>query len=137
MSEGAATFGSLTSLDRLIQVLYRAPHAERWEERPLGWAMDRIDYLVKRTRDESFVRNLPDGTPVNHTLGVASPGGATLDNGENCLIKKLFGAASAWFGSRTRRGSDTAPPSQVWARATEGERQRSRNGTWPMRTASS
>src|SRR5690606_39052592 len=28
---------------------------------------------------------------VNHTLGIASLGGATLDNEENYLIKKLFG----------------------------------------------
>ena len=40
--KGAATFGWLTSPDRLTKVLYRAPHAESWEERPLGWAMDRI-----------------------------------------------------------------------------------------------
>ncbi len=43
-------------------------------------------------RDESFVSRLPDGTPVNHTLGLASLGGATLDNEENYLIKKLFSA---------------------------------------------
>src|SRR5260370_41984190 len=40
--KGAATFGWLTSPDRLTKVLYRAPHGETWEERPLGWAMDRI-----------------------------------------------------------------------------------------------
>ena len=67
--KGAATFGWLTSPDRLTKVLYRAPHAESWEERPLGWAMDRIAYLVKRTRDETFVRDLPDGTPVKLHAG--------------------------------------------------------------------
>src|SRR5205814_1172874 len=96
--KGAATFGWLTSPNRLTKVLYRAPHAESWEEKPLGWAMDRIAYLVKRTRDESFVRNLPDGTPVNHTLAIGSLGGATLDNEENYLIKKLFagGLGMVW-----------------------------------------
>ena len=54
--------------------------------------MDRIALLVKQTRDETFVQNLPDGTPVNHTLAIGSLGGATLDNEENYLIKKLFGA---------------------------------------------
>jgi formate dehydrogenase major subunit len=77
--KGAATLCWLTSPDRLTEVLYRAPHAERREERPLGWAMDRIAYLVKRTRDETFVRDLPDGTPVKHTLAIGSIGGATLD----------------------------------------------------------
>ena len=38
-----------------------------------------------------FVERLPDGTPVNHTLGIGSLGGATLDNEENYLMKKLFG----------------------------------------------
>src|SRR5205814_33347 len=80
--KGAATFGWLTSPDRLTKVLYRAPQAESWQERPLGWAMDRIAYLVKRTRDETFVRDLPDGTPLNHTLGIASLGGIT-----NCILE--------------------------------------------------
>ena len=52
--------------------------------------MERIAHLVKRTRDETFVRALPDGTVVNHTLAIGSLGGATLDNEENYLIKKLF-----------------------------------------------
>jgi formate dehydrogenase major subunit len=54
--------------------------------------MERIAQLAKRSRDESFVSRLPDGTRVNHTLAMASMGGATLDNEENYLIKKLFSA---------------------------------------------
>jgi formate dehydrogenase major subunit len=102
--KGAATFSWLTSPDRLTKVLYRAPHAESWEERPLGWATDRIAYLVKRTRDETFVRDLPDGTPVNHTLAIGSLEGATLDNEENYLIKKLFGAGlgMVWIENQAR-----------------------------------
>ena len=90
--KGAATFGLLTSERRLNKVLYRAPYGERWEERPLEWAMDRIAELTRRTRDETFVERLPDGKTVNHTLALASLGGATLDNEENYLIKKLFSA---------------------------------------------
>src|SRR3954465_14423956 len=90
--KGAATFGWLTSETRLTKVRYRAPHSDHWEEKPLEWAMDRIAELVKRTRDETFVHALPDGKVVNHTLGFAALGGATLDNEENYLIKKLFGA---------------------------------------------
>ena len=74
------------------KVLYRAPHGDRWEEKPLDWAMDRIAALVKQTRDDTFVERLPNGTTVNHTLGIATLGGATLDNEENYLIKKLFTA---------------------------------------------
>ncbi len=89
--KGAGTLGLLLSEKRINQVLYRAPYAKNWETRPLDWAMQRIAERVKQTRDETFVENLPDGTPVNHTLGIASLGGATLDNEENYLIKKLFG----------------------------------------------
>jgi formate dehydrogenase major subunit len=85
-------------------VLYRPPHGEKWEERPLAWAMDRIAFLAKRTRDESFVQSLPDGTPVNHTLALASLGGATLDIEENYLIKKLFGGGlgMVWIENQAR-----------------------------------
>jgi formate dehydrogenase major subunit len=89
--KGAATFGLLSSPMRLDQVLYRAPHSTYWEPKPLDWAMDRIAELTKRTRDTTFVGTLPEGTPVNHTVSVGSLGGATLDNEENYLIKKLFG----------------------------------------------
>ena len=89
--KGASTLGVLLSPERINQVLYRAPHSDHWEERPLDWAMERIAQLTKQARDETFVERLPDGKLVNHTVGVASLGGATLDNEENYLIKKLFG----------------------------------------------
>jgi formate dehydrogenase major subunit len=89
--KGAGTLGMLLSPARINHVLYRAPYSDRWERRPLDWAMRRIAELTKRTRDETFVERLPDGTVVNHTLGIGSLGGATLDNEENYLIKKLFG----------------------------------------------
>jgi formate dehydrogenase major subunit len=89
--KGGATLGLLTSPLRINQVLHRAPYADRWEVVTLGWAMDRIAHLLKRTRDETFVHRLPDGTRINHTIGIASLGGATLDNEENYLIKKLLG----------------------------------------------
>ena len=89
--KGAGTLGMMLSPARINQVLYRAPHSDHWEPRPLEWAMDRIAERVKRTRDETFVETLADGTLVNHTLGIGSLGGATLDNEENYLMKKLFG----------------------------------------------
>ncbi len=89
--KGAGTLGMLLSPERVTQVMYRAPYSPRWETRPLAWAMERIAQLTKEARDETFVGRLPDGRVVNHTLGVGSLGGATLDNEENYLIKKLFG----------------------------------------------
>jgi formate dehydrogenase major subunit len=90
--KGAATFGLMTSPQRLGRCLHRAPGATEWREVGLDWAMGRIAELAQRTRDESFVARLPDGTRVNHTLAMASMGGATLDNEENYLIKKLCSA---------------------------------------------
>jgi formate dehydrogenase major subunit len=89
--KGAGTLGMLLSPKRINKVLYRAPRSNAWEEKPLDWAMERIAQLTKKTRDETFVETLPDGRVLNHTLGLASLGGATMDNEENYLIKKLFG----------------------------------------------
>jgi formate dehydrogenase major subunit len=89
--KGASTLGVLLSPQRINKVLYRPPYGTDWEERPLDWAMERIAQLTKQTRDDTFVQTLPDGRAVNHTLGIGSLGGATLDNEENYLIKKLFG----------------------------------------------
>lgn len=102
--KGAATYGWMTSPERLAKVLYRAPYSERWEERPLDWAMERIAQRVKETRDATFVEKLPDGKVVNHTLGIGSLGGATLDNEENYLIKKLFagGLGMVWVENQAR-----------------------------------
>ena len=88
--KGANTLQLVANPHRLTTVKYRAPYSDRWEERPLAWAMDRIARLVKETRDRDFVEHNAEGLPVNHLKTVASLGGATLDNEENYLIKKLF-----------------------------------------------
>ncbi|MBV9786254.1 MAG: hypothetical protein JO264_20820 [Acidisphaera sp.] len=102
--KGSATAGWLNSPLRETRVKYRAPYSDHWEERPLDWAMDRIAFLTKRTRDETFVEQLPDGTTVNHTLAMGSLGGATLDNEENYVIKKVFGGAlgMVWIENQAR-----------------------------------
>ena len=102
--KGAATYGWMMNPNRLTTVKYKPPHATKWEERPLDWAMDRIAQLIKRTRDETFVRQLPNGTTVNHTMAIAELGGATLDNEENYLIKKLCagGLGMVWVENQAR-----------------------------------
>ena len=111
--KGAATLDWLHSPLRLKTVRYRAPYSDHWEERPLEWAMDRIAERVRRTRDETFVRTLPDGRVVNHTLAIASLGGATLDNEENYLIKKLFagGLGMVWIENQARVCHSSSVPS--------------------------
>jgi formate dehydrogenase major subunit len=88
--KGSATFQYTVNPSRLTRVLYRAPYSSEWETVSLDWAMEQIAQRVKKTRDETFVTRLEDGREVNHTLSIASLGGATLDVEENYLIKKLF-----------------------------------------------
>ncbi len=87
--KGAATFQLVVNPNRLTRCLYRAPRASRWEERPLPWMMDRIAERVKATRDATF-RQTWNGKTANHTPAISCLGGATLDNEENYLIKKLM-----------------------------------------------
>ena len=89
--KGAGTLGMLLSPERVTSVLYRAPYSAKWETKPLDWAMERIAQVTKKTRDETFAERLPDGRLINQTIGLGSLGGATMDNEENYLIKKLFG----------------------------------------------
>jgi len=102
--KGAATYGWMVNPKRFTKVKYRAPYSDHWEERTLDWAMERIAQLIKQARDETFVNKLPDGTTVNHTVGIASLGGATLDNEENYLIKKLYagGLGMVWIENQAR-----------------------------------
>jgi formate dehydrogenase major subunit len=102
--KGAGTMSWLSNPQRLTTVKYRAPESDRWEEKPLKWAMDRIAQLIKQTRDETFVRQVPGGMTVNHTMAMAELGGATLDNEENYLIKKLCagGLGMVWVENQAR-----------------------------------
>ena len=68
---------------------YRAPRAKEWTEIPLDRAMDMVAERVWESRKRTFVRQV-DGSAVNYTTAICHLGGATLDNEENYLIKKLF-----------------------------------------------
>jgi formate dehydrogenase major subunit len=90
--KGAATWGLMNSPLRITTVKYRAPYSDHWEDRPLDWAMERIAQRVKATRDSTYEEKNADGVTVNRTTAIGHLGGATLDNEENYLIKKLFTA---------------------------------------------
>jgi formate dehydrogenase major subunit len=89
--KGAASHQLLTHAGRLTTVKYRAPHATSWQEIDLDTAMDMVAERVWQTRDRTFVE-ARDGEPVMQCPSIAHLGGATLDNEENYLIKKLFTA---------------------------------------------
>jgi formate dehydrogenase major subunit len=88
--KGSATFQLVTNSQRVQQVLYRRPHATEWEAIPLAQAMEMIAQRVKRTREATWQQTAANGAEVNRTLGIAHLGGATLDNEENYLLKKLY-----------------------------------------------
>ena len=88
--KGAATFQLVAGSHRVTDALYRRPHGTEWEKIPLDKAMEMIAERVQRTRDESWESKDKDGNTLNRTMAIAHLGGATLDNEENYLIKKLF-----------------------------------------------
>ena len=90
--KGAATFQLVTGSHRVQTVLYRRPHGTQWEEVPLDRALEQVAQRVKRTREETWEETTKAGHRVHRTMGIAHLGGATLDNEENYLIKKLFTA---------------------------------------------
>ena len=87
--KGAGLFGLTVNAQRWTSVKWRAPYSNTWEEKPMEWALDRIAHLVKKTREKTFVRER-NGKRVNHTLGIASLGGATFGLEENYLLGKLM-----------------------------------------------
>jgi len=92
--KGAATKQLVTHAGRQTRVLYRRPHGTDWEPLGLDEAMDMIADRVIATRRATWQEDA-DGKRVARTLGIASLGGATLDNEENYLIKKLWTALGA------------------------------------------
>ena len=98
--KGSATKSLVTGPSRETKVKYRPPHATAWEDLPLDRAMDMIADRVIATRPGHVAGHVAreggdHGRPVRRTMGIGSLGGATLDNEENYLIKKLATALGA------------------------------------------
>ena len=93
--KGAASKDLVTSPLRQKSVLYRRPYGTDWERLDLGTAMDMIAERVVAARRDGWQDVDERGLRVRRTTGIASLGGATLDNEENYLIKKLFTALGA------------------------------------------
>jgi formate dehydrogenase major subunit len=87
--KGQASKSYVQSPLREYKVKYRRPYATRWEELSLDDAMEMIAQRIIDTRAASWEEQTPDGAPANRTMAIGNLGGATLDNEENYLIKKL------------------------------------------------
>jgi formate dehydrogenase major subunit len=91
--KGSASEQLVNSPGRVTTVRYRRPHGTDWEDLPLDVAVDMIADRMLDTRERTWQETDKDGYKLRRTMGIASLGGATLDNEENYLIKKLFTAA--------------------------------------------
>ncbi len=75
---------------RLTQVLYRRPGGTEWEPKSWDWAIDQIAKKIKATRDSNWTTKDESGYTVNRTEGIASVGGAALDNEECYLLVEML-----------------------------------------------
>jgi formate dehydrogenase major subunit len=92
--KGSASKQLVTSPTRVTTVKYRRPYGTEWEDLDLGTAMEMIADRVLDARHKGW-QEQDGGQRVNRTMGLASLGGATLDNEENYLMKKLYSALGA------------------------------------------
>ena len=93
--KGSASKQLVTGSQRETTVRYRAPYATEWSELDLDTAMDMVADRVLDARRKGWQDFDSDRNTLRRTMGIASLGGATLDNEENYLIKKLFTALGA------------------------------------------
>ena len=93
--KGAASEQLVNSPGRQTQVLYRAPYAREWQHIDKETALDMVADRFLESRRRSWQQHDDKGRLLRRTMGIAALGGATLDNEENYLIKKLFTAAGA------------------------------------------
>ena len=90
--KGSATKSLHSGPLREYRVKYRRPYGTEWEELPLDDAMEMIADRVVATRNEHWQEHTDEGRPARRTMAIANLGGATLDNEENYLMKKLLSA---------------------------------------------
>jgi formate dehydrogenase major subunit len=93
--KGSASLQLTTGPARRYDVLYRRPGGTDWEVLDLDTAMDMVAERVIKTRRETWQWEDENCARVRRTMGIASLGGATLDNEENYLMKKLYTALGA------------------------------------------
>ena len=93
--KGSASEQLVNSPGRQTKVLYRAPGAKDWQRLELSTAVDMIADRFIESRRRTWQQEDDEGRLLRRTMGIASLGGATLDNEENYLMKKLYSAMGA------------------------------------------
>jgi len=90
--KGASLKHDIVNNSRLNKPLYRAPGADRWEEKSWDWMFENIAQRMKKTRDATFKEKNDAGQTVNQCLGIAMVGGCTDNNEVNFLLVKWLRA---------------------------------------------
>lgn len=93
--KGSASKSLVTSPTRVTTVRYRRPYGTEWEDLDLATAMEMIADRVLAARSKTWQDTDEKGRHLRRNMGIASLGGATLDNEENYLMKKLYSAMGA------------------------------------------
>ncbi len=93
--KGSASEQLVNNPGRQTTILYRRPHGTEWETLELDQAIEMVADRFIEARRNGWQDSDEQGRALRRTMGIASLGGATLDNEENYLIKKLFTAAGA------------------------------------------
>ena len=93
--KGSASKSLVTSPTRVTKIRYRRPYGTEWEDLDLDTAMEMIADRVLDARRRTWQDVDPEGRTLRRSMGIASLGGATLDNEENYLMKKLYSAMGA------------------------------------------
>ncbi len=93
--KGSASEQLVNSPGRQIHMLYRAPGASEWQRMDVDKAIDMVADRFLESRRNAWQDIDKKGNLLRRTMGIAALGGATLDNEENYVIKKLFTAAGA------------------------------------------
>ncbi len=93
--KGSASEQLVNAPGRQTRVLYRAPRSTEWQHLDRDTAIEMIAERFVKSRHNSWQDRDHEGRLLRRTMGIASLGGATLDNEENYLIKKLFTSTGA------------------------------------------
>jgi len=85
-AKGAGIFQTTEANEhRLTKVLYRAPHSDSWQEKPMDWALDQVARKIKAIRDADFMPKNKDGKVVNRLETLGHMGSSKADN-EECWL---------------------------------------------------
>jgi len=96
-AKGSSVYQIAQNDKRAANVLYRAPHSDKWQVKTWDWALKEIAGRVKKTRDATFIEKNEQGQVVNRCDGIASVGSAAMDNEECWLYQAMLRSLGIFY----------------------------------------